>query len=135
MGREITAAKEDAKLDLEAHRRVVQQEQIKVSAMQDEIGNYRRARIAEEKMALSMEEPTVSMDMSTQKYVFPPIAAQTSSQASAMTRTPAEAAFQAWGGSSGPKPEKVNQLGKRKMKYLAEVYVPKAFNTWMIQPI
>merc|ERR1712078_167724 len=47
-----------------------------------------------------------------------------SSQAS--TRTPAEAAFQAWGGSSGPKPDKLNQLGKRKMKYLAEVYVPKA---------
>jgi hypothetical protein len=122
--REITAAKEDAKLDLEAHRRVVQQEQIKVSAMQDEIGNFRRARIAEEKLAMSMEEPTISLDMSTQKYVFPPIQAQTASQAS--TRTPAEAAFHAWGGSSGPKPEKVNALGKRKMKYLAEVYVPKA---------
>merc|ERR1711981_266358 len=72
-----------------------------------------------------MEEPTVSLDMSTQKYVFPPIQAQTSSQAST-ARIPAEAAFQAWGGSSGPKPDKVNALGKRKMKYLAEVYVPKA---------
>merc|ERR1711998_245429 len=63
--------------------------------------------------------------MSTQKYVFPPIQAQNASQASNLSRTPAEAAFQAWG-SSGPKPEKVNALGKRKMKYLAEVYVPKA---------
>jgi len=122
--REITAAKEDAKLDLEAHRRVVQQEQIKVSAMQDEIGNFRRARIAEEKLALSMEEPTMSLDMSTQKYVFPPI--QAGSNASTMSRTPAEAAFQAWGSGTGPKTEKINALGKRKMKYLAEVYVPKA---------
>merc|ERR1712078_677133 len=64
--------------------------------------------------------------MSTQKYVFPPIQAQTASQASGMSRTPAEAAFQAWGTSSGPKTEKINALGKRKMKYLAEVYVPKA---------
>merc|ERR1719441_8645 len=83
--REITAAKEDAKLDLEAHCRVVQQEQIKVSAMQDEIGNFRRARIAEEKLALSLEEPSVALDMSTQKYVFPPV----TSQASTMSRTPA----------------------------------------------
>merc|ERR1711869_21612 len=64
--------------------------------------------------------------MSTQKYVFPPInASATASTASNLSRTPAEAAFQAWG-SSGPKTEKVNALGKRKMKYLAEVYVPKA---------
>jgi hypothetical protein len=128
--REINDAKESAKLDLEAHRRVVQQEQIKVSAMQDEIGNFRRARIAEEKLALSLEEPSIALDMSTQKYVFPPIqaglATANNSQATQLSRTPAEAAFQAWG-SSGPKPsDKVNALGKRKMKYLAEVYVPKA---------
>jgi len=124
--REINMAKETAQMDLEAHRRVVQQEQIKVSAMQDEIGNFRRARIAEEKLALSMEEPSVTLDMSTQKYVFPPInASATASTAASLSRTPAEAAFQAWG-SGGQKSEKVNALGKRKMKYLAEVYVPKA---------
>jgi hypothetical protein len=120
---QISQAKEQAKIDLEAHRRVVQQEQIKVCAMQDEIVQSRRSRIDAEKSAMTQTDASIFIDQSTQKYVFPPITPAKSSQKPHL-QTPAEAAFEAW--ASGEQELRPNALGKKKMKYLAEVYVPKA---------
>jgi hypothetical protein len=122
---ELTKLREDAKLELEATRRVIQQEQMKVMAMQEDVARTRRSRLLEEKDARATHSTeTISLDASTRKYVFPPIATM-----STLSRSPKDTAFDAFASGTDKlslSTSYKSALGKKKMKYLAEVYVPQA---------
>lgn len=92
---------------------------MKVMAMQEDVTAMRKTRLSEEKEAFGSTQASISLNASTRKYIFPPIATM-----STLSRSPKGTPFDTWASASPD--SKTAKLGRRKMKYLAEVYLPQA---------